>query len=85
VKRFYELAVGKRPAEELYDVRKDPDQVVNLAADPALKETLAGLRKRLEAFLKETKDPRQEGLSPWDKYEYTGSVPKGEKQLNPKR
>ena len=36
-------------------------------------------------FLKEKKDPRQEGLSPWDHYHYTGSIPKEEKQLNPKR
>src|SRR5262249_50731303 len=34
-KWYFDNAFGKRPAEELYDVRKDPDQVKNLAADPA--------------------------------------------------
>ena len=84
IKPFYNLAAGKRPAEELYDVRKDPDQVHNLASDPTHEKTLATLRKRLDTFLKDTNDPRQEGLSPWDKYHYTGAIPKEEKNLNPK-
>ncbi|MHC4506208.1 MAG: sulfatase family protein, partial [Planctomycetota bacterium] len=32
VKRLFELGFGKRPAEELYDLAKDPDQLVNVAA-----------------------------------------------------
>lgn len=84
VKRFYDLAIGKRPAEELYDVRKDPDQVVNLADDPAHREVLDQLRGRLNAFLKKTGDPRQSGQSPWDTYEYTGGVPKHETPLKKK-
>ena len=34
VKRLFDLAVAKRPAEELYDLRKDPDQFHNVAGDP---------------------------------------------------
>jgi len=30
---FFQMAVGKRPAEELYDIKKDPGCVSNLAAD----------------------------------------------------
>ena len=31
----YNYAFGKRPAEELYDLRKDPDEILNCADDPA--------------------------------------------------
>lgn len=36
-------------AEELYDMRQDPDQFTNLAADPALAETKARLARHLPA------------------------------------
>ena len=32
--RYFELAYGKRPREELYDLADDPHQVKNVAADP---------------------------------------------------
>ena len=35
VKPLFELAFEKRPAEELYDLSKDPHQLHNVAADPA--------------------------------------------------
>ena len=34
-KWHYDYAFAKRPGEELYDLRKDPEQVKNVAADPA--------------------------------------------------
>ena len=34
-KPYFERAYGKRPREELYDLKSDPDQVKNVAADPA--------------------------------------------------
>ena len=43
-KRIYDFAFGKRPGEELYDLRKDPSEIHNVAADPAYaaeKEKLA--------------------------------------------
>lgn len=46
-KWHYEFAFGKRPGEELYDVRKDPDQVTNLATDPAYAKIKAELSQRL--------------------------------------
>jgi N-sulfoglucosamine sulfohydrolase len=63
-KSYYDLAFAKRPAEELYDVRKDPDQVNNLAADPALAEIKAQLSQRLLKTLTEAKDPRVVDASP---------------------
>jgi N-sulfoglucosamine sulfohydrolase len=46
-----------RPKEELYDLAKDPDEVNNLAAEPAQAATLAELRQRLRAWQDETADP----------------------------
>jgi len=55
---YYDFAFGKRPGEELYDVRQDPDQVHNLAGDPALAEIKSELSSRLTKMLAEAKDPR---------------------------
>ena len=57
-KKFYEHAYGKRPREELFDLRKDPHQMQNVASDPAYAETLSKLRKQLMAELERTDDPR---------------------------
>ncbi|MGW5525245.1 sulfatase-like hydrolase/transferase [Gordonia sp. NPDC003950] len=45
-----------RPAEELYDIRDDPDEVTNLAARPAHAEVLARLRDALDAHMLEIND-----------------------------
>lgn len=45
-----------RPAEELYDLRKDPHEQHNLAEDPAHAKVLAGLRKRLAEWCKRQQD-----------------------------
>jgi N-sulfoglucosamine sulfohydrolase len=56
--RYYELAFGKRPAEELYDMTHDPDCVTNLAADPKHSVTKQKLWLRLKSGLTAQKDPR---------------------------
>ncbi len=58
---LWEMAVGKRPEDELYAVREDPACMRNLAGDPAHSETLAELRERLMALLTEQGDPRAHG------------------------
>lgn len=75
--RQFELCFAKRPEEELYDARKDPGQIHNLAGDPKYAEIKQQLRKRLDEYLKQTKDPRSEGKSPWDRYPYYLGNPKG--------
>jgi uncharacterized sulfatase len=60
-KAHYDLAFGKRPAEELYDLRKDPDQVKNVAAEPAYAAEKAKLAKQLTQILKDAGDPRVTG------------------------
>jgi arylsulfatase A-like enzyme len=47
----------RRPAEELYDLRADPHELKNHAADPAHAETLRKLRAELDAWMKEQGDP----------------------------
>lgn len=54
----YDYAFGKRPAEELYDLRTDPDQVKNLAGDPAHAATRKKLADQLTKILTDAGDPR---------------------------
>ena len=61
VKPFAERAFGKRPARELYDLRHDPYELKNVAADPAYADTVKDLDARLMAELKATGDPRASG------------------------
>ena len=46
-----------RPKFELYDLQKDPHEVVNLANDPKHAKILKELQDKLKAFQKRTKDP----------------------------
>jgi uncharacterized sulfatase len=61
VSKYFHLAVDKRPAEQLFDIKADPGCINDLAADPAHAETVGELRTRLDAYLKETGDPRVTG------------------------
>jgi hypothetical protein len=73
VQRMFDLCFGKRPAEELYDVVADPNQVVNLAGRPEHDAVKAELAGTLGAWMRRTNDPR---LDPnddrFDKYRYFG-------------
>lgn len=57
----FQRAFGKRPARELYDLRKDPFEMSNVADDAAYTATLRELDARLMAELKATGDPRVAG------------------------
>ncbi len=70
---FHELAFGRRPAEELYDLRSDPGQLKNVASLPNYAEIRRTLSGRLERYTKQTGDPRALGKdAPWDYYPYYG-------------
>lgn len=60
-RRYFERAYGKRPAEELYDLSQDPDQLNNLAASPEYDSVRRELRQRLMQELESTGDPRVTG------------------------
>lgn len=55
------LCFGKRPEFELYDLKKDPDCVNNLALSPAMQTRRAALNALMEAELKRQGDPRMFG------------------------
>jgi N-sulfoglucosamine sulfohydrolase len=76
-KNFYELSFGKRPALELYDLSKDPDQLKNVASNPEYASVIAELKAQMEKDLKETLDPREIGNGEkFDKFKYSGGAPK---------
>ena len=73
VKLLFALAFEKRPAEELYDLQKDPQQLRNVAANPAYADTRKELESALVAELKATGDPRAFGSGDaFDTYPYYG-------------
>ncbi|MEX0677034.1 MAG: sulfatase [Pirellulales bacterium] len=57
-KRYFDHAYGKRPREELFDLKNDRDQMTNVAKDPKYAKVAAELRARLLAELERTGDPR---------------------------
>lgn len=71
--QYYKLSFGKRPMEELYDIKKDPECVKNLAKEPQYAVQKRQLRERLEEMLRSEGDPRVLGnASFFDTIEYTG-------------
>ena len=67
--KYLYLSVGKRPAEELYDIRKDPGCIHNLALDPDYEPVTRSLRNQLMSFLEKTGDPRVIGNAEvWEGY-----------------
>jgi N-sulfoglucosamine sulfohydrolase len=65
IKRGEDYVYGKRsvsayehrPQFELYDLEKDPDEIHNLADDPAHHDLLITLQQKLKQFQKRTDDP----------------------------
>ncbi|MET4544695.1 N-sulfoglucosamine sulfohydrolase [Pedobacter africanus] len=78
VKPLFELSMGKRAAEELFDIHKDPDQLHNLAALPEYQKVKQELAAKMRNYLIETKDPREtNGNSKvWDTADYFSEVDK---------
>ncbi len=69
---YWLSAFGKRPAEELYDLKDDPDCLNNLAESAVHDSTKAKLRSRMIAELTEQGDPRMSGNgSIFDSYPYS--------------
>lgn len=71
---FFRLAVGKRPAEELYDLRADPHQTKNVATDPKHAAAKRDLSRRLTKWMASTGDPRVANPHDprFDKFPYYG-------------
>ena len=77
-RRFWDLCFGKRPAEELYDLQKDPGCVNNLADRPGSKALKERLRAQLFAELEAQNDPRMSGRGDvFDRYTYAAKGTRG--------
>lgn len=72
IEPYFRLAFGKRPAEELYDIKTDPYNLHNLAGAEPYKDIKTKLSKRLDAWMKTSQDPRTDGKGDEiDRYEST--------------
>jgi N-sulfoglucosamine sulfohydrolase len=60
-KQAYHYAFGKRPQIELYDLKRDPDQIMNVADESTYAETKRDLLAQLSGILKDAGDPRTVG------------------------
>jgi arylsulfatase A-like enzyme len=60
-KNFYDRAFAKRPGEEFYDLRSDPEQTNNVAGEASFLVEKNALAQRLMKVLTDTGDPRMTG------------------------
>lgn len=76
--RYFQWCFAKRPAEELYDLASDPDQLNNVAESTEYAGALEKLREQMDRRLADTHDPRSENPNAEiDQYlPYTGGSPK---------
>ncbi len=67
--KYFQLAVARRPGEELFDMRNDPGCLNNLAANPKFARTKDELARQLEDYLRRTGDARVlDGGEIWETY-----------------
>jgi N-sulfoglucosamine sulfohydrolase len=70
---YYRMSFGKRPPEELYDIRADPDCVNNLATDLKFAKVKRELQRRMNELLRQEGDPRALGHAEYfDTIQYVG-------------
>lgn len=73
VRQLFVAAFEKRPAEELYDLRKDPEQLANVADEAEYFDAKRQLSGQLIEELRKTGDPRVVGGGEkFDDYPYYG-------------
>ncbi|MGH9845528.1 MAG: sulfatase family protein [Blastocatellia bacterium] len=74
VAKYFKLATDKRPAEELYDLRKDAGQINNVAEKTEYAKAKKQLRAALDKWMRETGDPRATTDDDrWDRYPFFGN------------
>lgn len=73
---FFNREFRPRPGEELYDLKKDPHQLRNVATDPDYAAARQALSDRLLAILKSSGDPRVTGDGEtFEKPPFAGPLP----------
>lgn len=85
-KRYFDHAYGKRPREELFDLRKDPHQMHNVAAESKYAAIVTQLREQLMDELRRSGDPRlvDDGKF-FETPPMAGPLPKGSRRGKRKR
>lgn len=74
---FFDLAFGRRPEIELYDLTVDPHQINNIATQEPYAKIKHELHQRLLQELRETQDPRVTGTGEtFDQPPFAGPLPK---------
>lgn len=70
---YFQLAFGKRPAEEFYVARDDPYNLKNRIEDPTYAEEIRKLRIELQKWMEKTNDRRatEPNTIYWDTVRYT--------------
>ena len=79
--KLTEIYFGERPAEELYDVRKDPSQLNNLIGDPDYVDQVERHRRLLDGWLAKGDDG--EGEESLEELAYQAQDHKWGKAVNP--
>ncbi|MGF1581313.1 MAG: sulfatase [Gemmataceae bacterium] len=68
-RKYFDLAVAKRPEHELFDLETDPGNLKNLATKTKYEQVFRELRTELERYLQQTRDPRVLGKGDvWESY-----------------
>ncbi len=81
--REFDLCFAKHPAEELYDVSRDPDQLDNLLEQKnkiMFEDMKRQMKQFMEKYMRLTHDPRLDRQNPWDEYPYYVRKPTKEKK-----
>ena len=82
----FQFAFGRRPAEELYDLKTDPHQIQNVVDNPTYQKAKKELAARLMKILKETGDPRVTGDgSTYDKPPFSSKLVRPKRKPQPKK
>ncbi len=82
---FFDLSFAKRPEEELFDLKKDPDQIRNVAAEAEYADVKKKLRVELDKWMAEKAAPRAKGETDFfDKVPYQGRRPAQKKPAGKK-
>ncbi len=72
---FWQPNFGKRPAEELYDIKNDPFCLNNLASNPEFAKLKQKMEKEMISKLKSQNDPRMFGNGDiFEKFKYANPV-----------
>jgi len=73
ISRYFHLAFAKRPAEELFDLTRDPAQLTNVSDQPRYAAHKRRLRSELDRWMVKTGDPRATSDDDrWDRFRYFG-------------